>query len=87
METFDVIYMTACTFVLCNEIETLKLTQKEVALTFAMALRSEAAGIDKVDWRKVGEAAVKRWSASGWSRVKELGWAYAEGRKTPPSAI
>lgn len=77
------IYLTCCTFVLCNEIENLRLTQKEVAITFASALRSEAAGADKVDWEKVGAAAVKRWSPSGWSRVKERGWAIAEGRINP----
>jgi hypothetical protein len=74
------IYMTACTFVLLNEIENLKLPQKDVALTFAMALKSEAAGVDKVDWERVGSAAVKRWSPSGWVRVKERGWAIYEGR-------
>lgn len=76
-------YLTACTFDLCNEIETLRLPQKEVAKTFAMALRSEAAG-SKVDWEKVGAAALSRWKPSGWVRVKELGWAYYEGRKPWP---
>ena len=74
------IYMTCCTFTLLNEIEKLKLPQKDVALTFAAALKSEAAGVDKVDWKKVADAAVKRWSPSGWRRVKERGWAIAEGR-------
>ena len=77
------IYLTCCTFVLVNEIETLRLPQKDVALTFAMALRSEASGCDKVDWDKVGAAALRRWKPSGWMRVKELGWAYFERRKKP----
>lgn len=77
-------YLTACTFVLCNEIETLRLSQAEVAKTFAMALRSEAAGVSEVDWEKVGAAALRRWKPSGWVRVKELGWAYFEGRKRWP---
>lgn len=72
------IYMTACTFVLCNEIETLKLPQKEVAKTFAQALRSEDAGIYKTDWGKVADAALKRWSPSGWRRLKEMGHAIYE---------
>jgi hypothetical protein len=76
-------YLTCCTFVLCNEIERLRLPQKDVALTFASALRSEADGIDKVDWDKVGAVALRRWKPSGWIRVKELGWAYFEGRKRP----
>lgn len=73
-------YMTCCTFVLCNEIETLRLPQKDVALTFAAALKSEEAGIDKVDWEKVGAAALRRWKPSGWMRVKERGWGIYEGR-------
>jgi hypothetical protein len=77
------IYLACCTFVLVNEIENLRLPQKDVALTFAMALRSEAHGRDKVDWEKVGAAALRRWKPSGWMRVKELGWAYFGGRKKP----
>jgi hypothetical protein len=77
------IYLACCTFVLVNEIENLRLPQKDVAVTFAMALRSEAAGRDTVDWDKVGAAALRRWKPSGWRNVKELGWAYYERRKTP----
>ena len=77
------VYLACCTWVLCNEIETLRLPQKDVAITFAMALRSEEAGRDKVDWDKVGAAALRRWKPSGWMRVKELGWAYYEGHKQP----
>ena len=77
------IYMTCCTFVLVNEIENLRLPQKDVALTFAAALRSEAAGVDKVDWAKVGEAAMRRWKPSGWLRVKRIGWAIADGKIKP----
>ena len=67
------IYMTACTFVLCNEIESLKLPQKEIAKTFAQALRSEYAGVYRTDWEKVGTAALNRWGPSGWRRLKEMG--------------
>lgn len=74
-------YMTSTTWVLLNEIETLRLPQKDVAKTFALALRSEHAGVCKTDWEKVGAAALRRWRPSGWQRVKEMGWAYFEGRK------
>ena len=76
-------YMVCCTFVLCNEIENLRLPQKDVALTFAMALRSEANGVDKVDWEKVGGAAQRRWNPTGWMCVKERGRAIFEGRIKP----
>jgi hypothetical protein len=72
--------LICCTTVMLREIADKKMTQKDVALTFAMALKSEAAGADKVDWDKVGGAAIERWSRSGWTRIKERGWAIAEGR-------
>jgi hypothetical protein len=74
------INMVCCTSVLLREIADKKMNQKDVALTFAMAIKSEAEGADRVDWEKVGAAAVERWSPSGWRRIKERGWAIAEGR-------
>ena len=68
------------TMVLLNEIETLKLPQRDVALTMAMAMKSEAEGVDRIDWERVAQAALDRWSPSGWRRIKERAWGIAEGR-------
>lgn len=76
-------YMLDTTNQLCNEIERLRLPQKDVALTFALALNSGYAGVCQTDWKTVEETALRRWKRSGWTRVKELGWAYFEGRKSP----
>lgn len=73
-------HLICCTQVLLNEIVKLRLPQRDVALTMAMALRSEAAGADTVDWSAVGDAAVTRWSASGWRRIKERAHGIAQGR-------
>ena len=54
-------------------------TRKDVALTYAFALR----GTRKPDWATVNEAIVARWSKSGLHWVKALAWAYVEGRKQP----
>lgn len=72
--------LICCTSVLLREIADKRMHQKDVALTFAMALKSEAEGADRVDWETVGGAAIERWSLSGWRRIKERGWAIAEGR-------
>jgi len=75
--------LVCCTSALLREIADKNAKQKDVALTFAMALKSEAECADRVDWEKVGAAAVERWSPSGWRRIKERGWAIAEGRSQP----
>lgn len=76
-------YMTCCTMVLLNEIEELKLSQKDVALTYAAAMRSEKAGVDNPDWGVIGAAGQKRWGPAGWKRVKDRAWGIYEGRVKP----
>ena len=73
-------YMQDCTRILVEEIEELRLSQNDVAITFAAAMRSEAAGADKPDWGKVGQAALKRWGPAGWKKVKDRGWKIFEGK-------
>lgn len=76
------INMVCCTMVICNEIER-GIPQRDIALSFAMALKSEAQGADAPDWEKIADAALKRWGPSGWRRLKERGWGIAEGRIDP----
>lgn len=71
-------YLICCTKVLLNEIVTLRLTQRDVAITLSMALRSEAAGYDTIDWEAVADAAVTRWSPAGWRRLKERAYGMAQ---------
>lgn len=54
--------------------------QKDVAVTYAMALRG--GNVVPVDWKRANEAITKRWP-KGLIRVKRLAWDYAEGRKRP----
>ena len=56
-------------------------TQKSVAMTYALALRSSW----PTDWKRVNAAIVARWSVSGLERIKRLAWsgkAFA-ARKAP----
>jgi hypothetical protein len=45
-------------------------TQKQIAQTYALGLRSSW----PTDWKRVNEAIIKRWSFSGLNRIKNLAW-------------
>ena len=45
-------------------------TQKQIAQTYAIGLRSSW----PTDWKRVNEAIIKRWSFSGLNRIKNLAW-------------
>jgi hypothetical protein len=61
----------ACTTTtLLTEISLPKFNQTDIALTYAMALRSSA----KTDWSMVNRAIIERWSFSGLERIKKLAW-------------
>lgn len=76
------INMVCCTFVICNEIE-MGLSRKSVALSYALAMKSEAEGADKPDWRKINEAAIARWGVKGLSALKDRAYGIAVGRVDP----
>lgn len=61
--------LMCCESVIENEIAQ-KCTQKQIAQTYALALRSSW----PTDWKRVGEAIIKRWSKSGFKRIKEMAW-------------
>ncbi|QDV20666.1 hypothetical protein Pan153_53420 [Gimesia panareensis] len=46
------------------------LTQKQIAQTYALALRSSY----QTDWEKVNKMIVDRWSVSGLTRIKNMAW-------------
>jgi hypothetical protein len=46
------------------------LNQKQIAQTYALALRSSW----PTDWKRVNEAIIKRWSFAGLNRIKNLAW-------------
>jgi len=52
-----------------NEIA-MGLTQKQIAQTYALGLRSSW----PTDWKRVNEAIIKRWSFSGLNRIKNMAW-------------
>lgn len=64
-----------CTNTLLREIASQEMKQKDVGLTYALAIRSD----ETTDWAKVNEAIVSRWSLSGLERVKKMAWKRLEG--------
>ncbi len=67
------IELACCEMVLLNEISLPEMKRKDVAQTYALALRSSEAKED-VDWAKVNAAIIKRWSVSALKWIKEQAW-------------
>ena len=65
--------MVLCTDVILTEISQ-GFSQRDVALSYAMAIKSDRAGADKPDWKRINEAIVAQWSPAGLERVKALAW-------------
>ncbi len=64
------IELACCTSTLIDEIRDKAFRQKDIALTYAMALRSS----EKKDWRKINRAIIERWSRAGLERIKKMAW-------------
>ena len=55
---------------LLEEVAMPEITRKSIALTYAFALRSSV----PVDFAKVNQAIIDRWSFSGLEYIKKLAW-------------
>jgi hypothetical protein len=74
------IYLMNCARVIEDEIAS-KARQADVAVTYALAMRAEAAGVWTADWPRVNKAILDRWSMTGLKRVKKL--AHQKHREMP----
>ena len=75
-------YMMDCERVIREECER-GATQKSVALSYAFAIRADAAGIEKQDWPKLHAPIRARWGDKGVERVKRKAWAIVNGQVQP----
>lgn len=66
------IELANCESTLLREIAEPSWTRRLVAQTYALALRSSERG--KVDWKKVNQAIVERWSLSALNWIKRQAW-------------
>jgi len=76
------INLVCCTQVIVNEIRR-GVPRKHVALTYAMAIKSQADGADVPDWKEINAAAIERWGVKGLSALKNRAWGIAQGRIDP----
>jgi hypothetical protein len=60
---------------LLSEIDDPRLTREDVALSYALAIRS---GGD-LDWRLINQAIIDRWSLSALKWIKEYAWRKVRG--------
>lgn len=71
MEDWNV-NLTGCTDAILQDLSIPKVTQADVALTYAMSIKSASQGADKPDWKVINEAIIARWSHRGLERVKKM---------------
>ncbi len=64
-----------------EEIANPKMTRNAVALTFAYCIRQR--GEDEIDFKKINQAILARWSLSSLDYIKKRAWAICTGRITP----
>jgi hypothetical protein len=62
--------LNCCTQTLLEEVACPAMKRKDVAMTYALALKSS----DKTDWRKVNRAIIERWSLAGLEWIKKQAW-------------
>ena len=71
-----------CERVLLEEIGNRKMKRKDVAQTYALALRSRE--FDSIDWKKVNGAIIERWSTFALLWIKERAFSGKCFEAAPP---
>lgn len=77
------INMVCCTDVLLQDIGAKEMTQKDIALTYAMAIKSQAQKADMPDWSTINKAIIARWNLKALDRIKKRAFDILEGRVQP----
>lgn len=77
------INLVCCTQVLLQNLGAKECRQKDIALVYAMAIKSEHQKADVPDWKTINEAILKRWSMSGLDRIKKRAWDILAGKVQP----
>jgi len=66
------------------EISSKEFKQKDIARSYALAIKSESE-CRTVDWTKINGAILSRWSMSGLERIKKIAWDILAGKR--PAAL
>lgn len=76
-------YLICCTDTLLAEIANKQFKQKDIALTYAMAMKSYFHKADTPDWSAINKAIVARWTWSGLDRIKKRAQDILAGKVQP----
>jgi hypothetical protein len=79
----DGFYMACCTSVIVREVGMKEFHQRDIATSYALAMKSERAGADKPDWKAINMAILGRWKRSGLERIKQRAHDILNGKVTP----
>ena len=71
--------LLCCEFTILNEIQQKECKRKDIALTYYLCMvSSENIDSENIDWKKVNEAIINRWSFSGLEYIKNEAWKWHE---------
>lgn len=76
------INLVDCTRVIVMDLGAAQATQKDVALTYAMSIKSQADGADKPDWPTINKAIIARWNMKALERIKKRAFDILSGKVT-----
>lgn len=65
------INLMCCTQVILQDLGAAQATQKQVALTYAMAIKSQMQNADRPDWPTINKAIIDRWNMKALERIKK----------------
>jgi hypothetical protein len=66
--------LACCEMTLLSEIADKHFTRKQVAQTYALAIKSQEAKDGLIDWKKINQAIIDRWSVAALRWIKEQAW-------------
>lgn len=81
------INLVCCTDVILQDLGAAQATQKEVALTYAMALKSQMQRADMPDWPTINKAIIARWNMKALERIKKRAYDILTGKVDPAKKI
>lgn len=68
------VYLACCEATILNEISQKEYKRRHIAQTYRLSMHAERANGEVIDWKKVDEAIVARWSRSGLEWIKKQAW-------------
>jgi len=74
--------MLCCTDTICDEVAA-GLSRKDIALSYALAMRSAARGADKPDWSRINHAILARFKMSSLEWIKKRALDLLAGKAQP----